>query len=152
MKTAIVSIGVIFTFTVLFAAGSFAQQGMRGKGSGGWGPASAYNRLYDSKTVESIRGEVLSVDTMTYRGGMSYGIRLMVKTDKETLPVHLGPGWYIQKQDVQIEVKDVIQVKGSRISFEGAPALIAAEVQKGDEILKLRDNHGYPAWSGWRKR
>lgn len=142
----------MFILTLLLTTNSFAQRGMGWKGSGGWGPASTYNRMYDPKTVETIRGEVVSVDTTTFQKGMTYGIHLMVKTDKETISVHLGPGWYIQKQDVQIEPKDVVQVKGSRISFKGAPALIAAEVTKGDEVLKLRDNHGFPAWSGWRRR
>lgn len=41
---------------------------------------------------------------------------------------------------------------GSRISFEGNPAIIAAEVKKGDEVLKLRDEKGVPFWSGWRRR
>jgi hypothetical protein len=152
MRTATVSTGLVFILTLLLTANAFAQRGMRWKGSGGWGPASTYNRMYDPKTVETIRGEVVSVDTMTFRKGMSYGIHLVVKADKETISVHLGPGWYIQNQDIQIEPKDVIQVKGSRISFNGAPALIAAEVKKGNEILKLRDNSGIPVWSGWRKR
>ena len=29
---------------------------------------------------------------------------------------------------------------------------IAGEVKKGDEILELRDDNGFPAWSGWRRR
>ncbi len=152
MRTSTFSTGLVFILTLLLTANSFAQRGMRWRGSGGWGPASTYNRMYDPKTVETIRGEVVSVDTMTFGKGMSYGIHLVVKTDKETIPVHLGPGWYIQNQDLQIEPKDVVQVKGSRISFNGAPALIAAEVRKGDEILRLRDAHGFPAWSGWRRR
>jgi len=33
----------------------------------------------------------------------------------------------------------------------GQPAVIAAEVKKGDIVLKLRDDNGIPVWSGWRK-
>jgi hypothetical protein len=25
-------------------------------------------------------------------------------------------------------------------------------VKKGDEVLKLRDDSGFPVWSGWRRR
>jgi hypothetical protein len=25
------------------------------------------------------------------------------------------------------------------------------EVKKGDEVLKLRDDTGFPVWSGWRR-
>ncbi len=28
-----------------------------------------------------------------------------VKTDKETVSVHLGPSWYLENQDVKIEPK-----------------------------------------------
>jgi hypothetical protein len=34
--------------------------------------------------------------------------------------------------------------------LDGKPALIAAEVKKGDEVMKLRDANGVPAWSGGR--
>jgi hypothetical protein len=51
-----------------------------------------------------------------------------------------------------IDAKDKIEVKGSRITFGGRPAMIAAEMKKGDEVLKLRDDSGFPVWSGWRRR
>jgi hypothetical protein len=37
------------------------------------------------------------------------------------------------------------------VTFEGKPAIIAAEIKKGDETLRLRDDAGVPAWSGWRR-
>ncbi len=83
---------------------------------------------------------------------MSAGIHMNVKTDKETISVHLGPSWYLENQDLKIEPKDKIEVKGSKITFEGKPAIVAAEVRKGDEVLRLRDDAGFPVWSGWRRR
>jgi hypothetical protein len=83
---------------------------------------------------------------------MSYGVHLTLKTDKETVSVHLGPGWYIENQDVKIEPKDKVEVTGSRVTFDGKPAVVAAEIKKGDESIKLRDESGYPVWTGWRKR
>jgi hypothetical protein len=53
---------------------------------------------------------------------------------------------------VKIEAKDKVEVKGSKITFGGKPAIIAIEVKKGDEVLKLRDDAGFPVWSGWRRR
>jgi hypothetical protein len=108
--------------------------------------------MYDLKTVETVSGEVISVDRITPMKGMSSGVHLMLKTDKETLSVHLGPVWYLENQDIKIEAKDKIEVKGSKITFEGKPAIIAAEVRKGDDVLKLRDEAGFPSWSGWRRR
>ena len=92
------------------------------------------------------------MDRITPTKGMYYGVHLIVKTDKETISVHLGPGWYIENQDVKIVPKDKIEVKGSRITYEGKPAIIAATVTKGDEMMELRDTNGFPVWSGWRRR
>jgi hypothetical protein len=52
---------------------------------------------------------------------------------------------------VKIQPKDTVEVKGSRVTVQGQPALIAAEVKKGDEVLKLRDEAGIPMWAGWRR-
>ena len=41
---------------------------------------------------------------------------------------------------------------GTLITFEGKPAIVAAEIKKGNEALKLRDENGFPVWSGWRRR
>jgi hypothetical protein len=51
----------------------------------------------------------------------------------------------------QIVAGDKIEVKGSRITYQGKPAIIAAEIHKGDEVLMLRDANGIPMWAGWRR-
>ncbi|HET6421719.1 MAG TPA: DNA-binding protein [Geobacteraceae bacterium] len=134
---------LVFTGSALF--------GQPGSGSGGWGMKGSYQRMFNPATVETIKGEVVAVEKVTPMKGMQYGIHLMVKTDKETIPVHLGPSWYIERQDTKIEKGDRIEVKGSRVTFDGKPAIIAAEVKKGDHVLLLRDSAGVPAWSGWRR-
>ena len=148
----LLSIGAV---ALLFAtADAFAQKGpgMMWRGSGGWGPGTPYNRMYDPKTVETVSGEIVSVSQITPNKGMGAGVHMTVKTDKETISVHLGPSWYLENQDVKIEPKDKVEVKGSKITFAGKPAIIAIEVKKGDEVLKLRDDAGFPVWSGWRRR
>lgn len=151
MKKFAAFIAAVLALVWLGAIESSARQGMMWKGSGGWGMGTPYNRLYDPKTVETLSGEVVSVDMITPAKGMSYGVHLTLKTDKETVSIHLGPGWFIQNQDIKIEPKDKVDVTGSRITFEGKPAVIASEVKKGNETLKLRDENGYPVWSGWKK-
>jgi len=152
MKKFVTLITIVFMLTVLFSTELFAQRGTNWKGSGGWGMGSQYVRMYDTKTIETISGDVVRVNKIAPMKGMSYGIHLIVKTNKDTIAVHLGPDWYIENQDVKIEPKDKVEVKGSRITFDGKPVIIAAEVKKGEEILKLRDENGFPVWSGWRRR
>ncbi len=142
---------VVSFFAFILAHESFAQGGMNHKGSGGWGMQGQYSKMYDVKTVETISGKVVSVTTITPEKGMSAGVHLMLKTDKTTISVHLGPAWYIENQDIKIATGDKIEVKGSRITFEGKPAIIAAEVQKGNDMLVLRNENGIPVWSAWRQ-
>ncbi len=61
----------------------------------------------------------------------------MLQTDKETIPVHLGPASYIDKQTPRIETSDTITVIGSRVTVDGKPAIVAAQIKKGNEVLKL---------------
>ena len=126
-----------------------SAQGWRG--SGGWGMKGPYQRVYNPATVETVKGEVVGIEKFTPKKGMGRGIHLMLKTEKETIPVHLGPDWYIERLDTKSEKGDMIEVKGSRVSFDGKPAIIAAEVKKGEATLILRDATGVPVWSGWRR-
>jgi len=130
---------------------SFAQPWRGWRGSGGWGMGTNYQRMFNPATVETLSGTVVSVDKITPTRGMNYGIHLKLKTDKETIDVHLGPGWYIERLDTKIVQGDQIEVKGSRVMFAGNPTIIASEVKKGDAILKLRDENGFPLWAGWRR-
>jgi len=154
MRKIIGMFGLLMIGLLFAAAESFAQRGpaMMWRGSGGWGPGTQYNRMYDTKTVETISGEVTSVDQITPAKAMVGGVHMNVKTDQETISVHLGPSWYLENQDVKIAAKDKVEVKGSRITFGGKPAIIAAELKKGDEVLKLRDDAGFPVWIAWRRR
>jgi hypothetical protein len=140
-------LGMVLSATVVLA-----QPVMKWKGSGGWGMGAPYGRMYDTKTVEIIRGVVEKIEMITPMRGMSHGVHLLLKTKNKTLDVHLGPSWYIENQDVKIMPGDEVEVTGSRITFQNKPAIIAAEVKKGDEVLRLRDSDGVPAWAGWRKR
>lgn len=152
MKKNIVAVAMMFSLgMLLFSSLSYARPWTGCRGSGGWGMSGAYGRLYDPQTVETISGEILSLDQITPYKGMSYGVHMVVKTDKGTLSVHLGPAWYLDNQDVKLEPKDKVTITGSRITFDGKPAIIAAEIKKGADILKLRDENGFPVWSGWRK-
>jgi hypothetical protein len=126
-------------------------QGPRWRGSGGWGPGTQYGRMYDSRSVETLKGEVLRVESVTPLKGMVAGVHLVVKTDREEISVHLGPAWYVENQDVKIAPGDAVEVKGARATVGGKPAVIAAEVRKGDQTLRLRDEAGFPVWSGWRR-
>jgi hypothetical protein len=118
----------------------------------GTGRYTQYNRMYDPNTIETIRGRVVGTNTFRPGRGMSQGMQLLVKTENQTISVHLGPAWYLDRQDFPIKNGDEVEVTGSRINFSGSPAIIAAEVRDGGKVLKLRDNNGIPLWRGGNYR
>jgi len=69
--------------------------------------------------------------------------------DSHGFSISAGLDW---TQSVKVEVKDNLEIRGSRVTSQGKPAIIAAEIRKGDQILKLRDENGIPAWSGGGRR
>ena len=121
------------------------------KGSGGWGMGGQYQRMYNPASVETISGTIEAVARTKPMKGMYYGIHIQVNTGKETVEVHLGPGWYIERLDTKLEKGDKVEVKGSKVNMGGKQVIIAAEIKKGDNILVLRDSAGIPAWAGWKR-
>ena len=71
----------------------------------------------------------------------------MLKTDSETVPVHLGPVEFVEKQPIQFQEGDAVQVTGSRVSCNGKPAFLAAIVKRGSDTAKYREVNGRPAWA-----
>lgn len=126
---------------------SLAQQG-----SGGWCANNNYSRIFNATTISELNGSVVSIEKVTHETGMSKGVILMINADKnENIPVHLGPEWYLDNQDIQFVVGDIITVKGSRITYQNTPTIIAMTIQKGAQILVLRDKKGNRSWNGWQQ-
>lgn len=140
----------VFAWVGLFALLPFIGTAQRG--SGGWCSNNNYSRVFNTATIEQLKGTVAYIEKITPETGMSNGIHLMVKTDKnESISVHLGPEWYLDNQDIQFAVGDAITVNGSKITYQNAPAIIAMTVKKGEQVLVLRDKKGNPSWNAWRQ-
>lgn len=146
--TAVVA-GIAIFYTAFSAFGA-PWHGWRG--GGGWGMGGAYQRMYNPATVQAVTGTVDAVEKITPMRGMSSGIHLLLKTEKGPVSVQLGPEWFIERIQPGINQGDTVTVTGSLGTIGGKPVLIAAEVRKGDEILKLRNELGIPVWAGWRRK
>ncbi len=143
----IVVLGLAAGLVLVLAADSLSQQGPKlGKGPGA-------GRLFDPNTVATVTGVIVKIEYhVSPNAKGERGMHLLLKTDKETIPVFLGPEGYIKKQAVAFTAKDQVKVTGSRVTFEGAPAMIATTVQKGQDILELRNKQGFPKWAGGGRR
>jgi hypothetical protein len=132
---------IAIAISTLSVASALAQRGM-GQGAG---------RMYDPATETTVKGTVEEVKQIPGQRGGASGAHLIVKTDKETLEVHLGPTAFLEKEKFTFAKGDQIEVTGSKVKIGAADALLAREVKKGDKTLTLRNAQGIPVWSGGRR-
>jgi hypothetical protein len=148
----LLGVGLVMALVIgVIAVIAYAEpgQGCRGNGPG---MGDGYHRMYDPAKAEIVKGQIVSVEQISGRRGRGTGVVLNLRTGTETLSVHLGPSWYLDKQDVKIAAGDVIQISGARTVRGSQDIFLAAEVKKGNETLKLRGENGVPLWVGWRCR
>ncbi|MHB8484307.1 MAG: hypothetical protein ACYDCM_01050 [Candidatus Acidiferrales bacterium] len=128
-------------FLMVLAIPSFAQTTARRKSV----------PVYDPATEVTMKGTVEAVKQLAGPRGWA-GTHLGLKTDAETLDVHVGPSWFLAQSKISFAKGDQIEVTGSKVKFENSDAVIAREIKKGDKTITLRNAQGIPAWSGGHRR
>jgi hypothetical protein len=106
------------------------------------------SRLFDPSTVVTVWGTVLARSRIVGATGAAAGIDVRLGTPGGEIRVHLGPGFWVDKQALNFAIGDVVAVKGSMITIEGKPTIIAESVTWGTSMLELRDSRGVPIWRG----
>jgi hypothetical protein len=119
------------------ARGQFLPPGMRGGGS---------VSHYDPHTVVTVSGVVESITPPSGKPGWPYLVYLTLRTEAGKIKVYLAPNIYVNKLPVKLKESDRIQVTGSKVTWEGQPLLLAAQVKKGDQVLPFRRPDGVPYW------
>lgn len=106
---------------------------------------------YDTSTEATLKGSVEAVRQISGPKGWG-GTHLTLKTEKESIDVHVGPSWYLTQKHINFEKGEQIEVTGSRVKFGDSDALITREIKKGGQTLTLRNSQGIPLWSAGRRR
>ena len=82
------------------------------------GTGQGASPMYDVKTETTIKGTVESVETVTGTGGRGRrglgGTHITVKTEKETLEVHVGPTAYLTEKEITF-AKGATYLVGRRV-------------------------------------
>ena len=145
---------VVIVAALVLASFTLADaQRWGGKGQWPAWAANYYQWNWNPATVETLKGEVMTKDTITPskgRSGMPAVGMTLKKEDDYAAYVHLGPQWYFDKQDLGINVGDKIEVTGSKITVEGNNVILVSSINKGDRTWQFRDQQGLPFWSGRR--
>lgn len=138
--------------TLVGGAAEGATREVVWRGSGGWGAGMPYAQHFERGNREKLNGTVVRMERIVPLPGMADGYGLTLRTREQPMSVHLGPVWYLERQDFPIEVDDVVEVLGVRVVLEGQTVLLATEVRKKGKVLSLRSEAGLPLWSAWRNQ
>ena len=112
--------------------------------------AAADEPRYDTATTIDIMVVVADVKAVA-DGNPLNGAHLIVRPESaransDTTDVYLAPDEYLKDMGCHFAKGDRIQVKGSKIKFNGGPAVLAREVRINSTTLYLRDERGVPYW------
>ncbi len=106
--------------------------------------------MYDPATEVTMKGSIEAVQQLTGPRGWA-GSHVSLKTDTETIDVHVGPSWFLTQNKIALAKGDQIEVTGSKVKYGASDALIARELKKDGQSLTLRNAQGIPAWSRGRR-
>jgi hypothetical protein len=106
---------------------------------------------YDTATNIDLMVVVADVKEVAAGNPLS-GMHLLVrpesaKSNSETTDVYLAPDDYLKDFGCHFAKGDKIQVKGSKVRYNGGPAVLAREVRQESTTVYLRDEHGVPYWN-----
>ena len=144
MKQIVRVLSLVLALSLVFTICAWAQSTDTSRGGGG-GRGGGFMR-WDAKTVTSISGTVVSVDTMSRGGGPGGFLSLTLSVNTEKLTVRLGPSSYFEEQKITINPKDKLTIKASKTDRNGTISYIAGEITKDKKTYQLRDADGNPKW------
>jgi hypothetical protein len=112
--------------------------------------ASASEPRYDAGTSTDSMVVVADVKEVA-AGNPLDGLHLIVRPESargnsETTDVYLAPDDYMKDFGCHFAKGDRIQVKGSKVKFNGGSVVLAREVRLESTTVYLRDEQGVPYW------
>lgn len=143
---------IVFWSFLLFTSLAAAAAALAADAAGykGWEIDSEYNKLYDPKERDSMKGVVLKFVEVKPMPGMAVGTAFWFKDrGGDKVLVHLCPAAYASSKEVGFRRGDKVKVKGTWVDIDGEDVFFAAKVRKGEHFeFKVRlTSDGTPFWT-----
>ena len=104
---------------------------------------------YDLAGEQTYAGAIKTVVSYQAPDG-SVGVHFDLKTDDgKIVSVHVGPAIYVGMQNFFFFAEDKVVIIGAKTTYDGNVFIEARMVQKGSNMLVLRDDTGKPKWTGF---
>ena len=116
----------------------------------GWDLGSEYNKLYDPKERDSIKGDIVKFITVTPIKGMAPGTAFILdEGGGDKVVVHVCPESYASSRETGLRRGDWVKVKGVWADIGDESVFLAAKIRKdNDYAFKVRlTSDGTPFWT-----
>lgn len=101
---------------------------------------------YDPTTEVTVKGVVEKLKDYACPVSGGIGAHFTLKTSTEVIEVHLAPSRYLPEYGIALAKGDEVEVRGSKVIYQGSPALLARQIGRGNDIFFFRDAKGRPLW------
>lgn len=148
MSTNMKRIGVIagaLAFFLLAAGIVVAASGIEG-----WENDSEYNKLYNPKEKDQIKGDIVKFVEVTPLPGMATGTALILdEGDGEEVTVHICPKSFASGRETGLKRGDWVKIRGAWADVGDETVFIAAKIKKDSGFsFKVRlTSDGAPFWT-----
>lgn len=103
---------------------------------------------YDLKTVETIKGTILTVGSVSVGYRTDELVRLRVRTSEgRELIVHCAPASYEQQAALELRPGKTVEVVGSPTQYGMQTVMVAGSLAIDGRSVKLRDDQGHANWA-----
>jgi hypothetical protein len=109
-------------------------------------PPAQHNYKYEITSQTTVDGIVAETRDYSCPVSGAVGAHITIKTVTSEIEAHLAPVTFLKQYDINIRKGDKVTVVGSRITYEGKPALIAKTVTVDHDTYSFRDDKGRPLW------
>jgi hypothetical protein len=136
---------LIVMICLLLPAGSFAAGDITG-----WELDSEYNKLYDQKERDNIKGDIVKFITVVPMEGMAPGTAFILdEGGGDKVVVHVCPESYATGRETGLRRGDWVKVKGAWADVGDETIFMASKIRKdNDYAFKVRlTSDGKPFWT-----
>jgi hypothetical protein len=120
------------------------------KGLAGWEVGSEYNKLYNYKERDTLRGNVGKFVSVKPLKGMAPGTAFWLdEGGGDEILVHVGPESFATARDIGLRPGEFIKVKGAWAEIGDESVFIAAKIrrEKGSAYKVRLTKDGTPFWT-----
>jgi DNA/RNA endonuclease YhcR with UshA esterase domain len=101
---------------------------------------------YDIGAETKIKGVIDEVKDRECPISGTMGSHLMVRAEGKVYEVHIAPTKFVKSYEVAFQKGDEVEIKGIKTTFQGADAILAREIKRGNDDFVFRDPKGKPIW------